>query len=493
MLVPINKKQLKVLLKKEGNKAYFVNDELEAGTLVVEGSGATEDDYVIFVLDPSTITDMMSVRYEHIRDIFIDTKTNKIHFTHEHSEIFLEKITIDVMIIESLDIVSTLGISLDEDKGVSISNLSSGVYLVGEEGIYSDHMTHLGIGVKEVTINLEHEDLPDALEVSDLTMNINSEDGVTITDENDITYKGEDALVKIALATFNIEIEDYFIETERIDKDKVEKYKAIVDKLEPLIGVSDVVDQDNTAIMQNVTEKDIEEGIPLRFYNLETWELVREKLVMEEIEIAEYIGAGTRLSGSGKDMTRGDSISYGAKSQYDVSSEFIKKALDAGEYANILVMQKVAAVGAPPRYTIEEAKVVWTQNISKGLPMFLCKGGALLWPREVSILTKDTFDGLVSSDDYDEVDAGVYTPNFFTFITMLRSFERTNPWEEVDELKALFEYSNNKPDEKYFISGLAVLANEVLSEDAESFDINTDASVHFLSLYESYKPLFSGI
>lgn len=265
------------------------------------------------------------------------------------------------------------------------------------------------------------------------------------------------------------------------DKSWDKKFIRIVDKLIPLIEVSDVVEDRVSRVLKTVTTEDIKNSykdggyaIPLRFYNLESWEFVRNILVDLDATVA--------LTSTG-DYT---------KSRYDVPTEFLQKAIDAGEYANVIVMARVPAANAPPRYTVEEVKISWIQDVSKGLPMFLFKSGVLLWPDEVAILSTSDYETIILSGDFIEAEAGTFYPNAFTLVSMLRSLERLTPNEEVDEIKHLFTHSV-KPDEKLFISGLAVLAGEVSNSKASNFDIDKDASHVFKTLYEAiYKPLYCG-
>lgn len=252
------------------------------------------------------------------------------------------------------------------------------------------------------------------------------------------------------------------------------KFMKIVSKLIVLIkattenGVSKASQTRTSKGCREIHESE-HYSIPLRFYDLESWGLMRNALV---------------------DLDK-DRVS-GTKSRFDVPVDFLEKAIDAGKYANVMAMKSVDEVNAPPRYTVEKATVVWNHSASRGLPMFLFRDGALLWPGDVSILPKSDYEDLVSSGEFIESGVGVFHPNSFTLMSMLRSFSRVTPAEEAAELKRLFDVSGVKPDEKFFISGLAVLAGEVSMEKAPDFDRYRDSGFVFNAVYNLvYKPLFS--
>lgn len=206
MLIPINKKQLATLLEQEEDRYFYINDEIKLSSLATDSISSTREDYVLFTRDPDTFQELR-IRYEHIYDIFVDTKSNTIFFMHEHDSLFKEQMTIDIMIIESLDISRELDVKIMTND-ISISRVESGLYLVGEEKEERGNLCY-----KEVAINLESSTLEGDLNSIGCSMSMDSDIGVLVTDSTGFNYTREGALRMIAIATFNNEDPDGVINT----------------------------------------------------------------------------------------------------------------------------------------------------------------------------------------------------------------------------------------------------------------------------------------
>jgi hypothetical protein len=216
-MIPLSKVQLKQILKKQKDMVYVINNEIELADLIMPNLGASSNTYMVYTLHPLMQGEIIKLRYKHIKDILVDSETQTISLTHEHSEIFPERYTVKVKLVQTINIVEQLNINMTLADGISISNLGEGRFLVGEDDSYTRDGKSKGIAVKTVNIpSLNEKDIKAALSLIDATLS--TDYSVVI---NGTIEKGEKAKEIISYAIYNSELEDHTI---IYRKDQEERY-----------------------------------------------------------------------------------------------------------------------------------------------------------------------------------------------------------------------------------------------------------------------------
>jgi len=196
--------------------------------------------------------------------------------------------------------------------------------------------------------------------------------------------------------------------------------------------VKDMVDVDfdseyKETVSQKVFEKYTLEEVEqmpfktLRFFNLETWEYVREKLV-ERDETA-FFGRGLR-------------------SPFDVSTSELKLILDEGEIATVQIIEDIPVKEFLFKWEIQECQIKYDNPISKGLPMFMTDSGTYLWPHEVRIVQSEDIDEILRTGGVD-MGNGHIIPSLGTLMYLNRVFDRK--YDAEAEYKLVREYLERVP------------------------------------------------
>jgi len=154
-----------------------------------------------------------------------------------------------------------------------------------------------------------------------------------------------------------------------------------------------------------VTKEDIAKEHPryLKFYNLETWEYVREKILDSEFEVNYQLD--------------GHSIS----SHFDISRKKLKKIIELGSSCMVLIGKHLNVKNGPRQASIIEVEIDYQNPISKGLPMFLTKTGAYLWHHEVSIVDDSMVQETIEGGGV-EINSGEILLNLFDTLYIPRAF-----------------------------------------------------------------------
>lgn len=240
-----------------------------------------------------------------------------------------------------------------------------------------------------------------------------------------------------------------------------ELFESIVDKTLPLLEPSAISTFSRVMSTLTVAQAEADERLPVKFYNIDTWELMREKLVSRDLMLGSVFGAIKEDD---------DKLEFkDVKSHFDVPTEKIARIIKAGESVLGLVVGSLAVVGAPPMYAIEEFRVEWDGDISKGLPLLRSRDGALLWPNEIAIVTDDLIQSEIKEGLLVEMTSGVYAPTSFAFINNLRAMNHVTSSREIVMLSALLEYSGEELKKEEFFQFIAV-KNGYITEDKFGID-----------------------
>lgn len=142
-------------------------------------------------------------------------------------------------------------------------------------------------------------------------------------------------------------------------------FKNIVNNILDINFESGYAEEDKKIILDNLSVESVENDhhLPLRFYNLETWDIVRERILEKEFMYG-------RMS------------EHQIESHFNISTSDLKKIIDCGSSTTIMVKGSVGVVEAPLPYEIQEADIIYDNKISKGLPMFRLSNGVQLWHHE---------------------------------------------------------------------------------------------------------------
>jgi hypothetical protein len=213
-------------------------------------------------------------------------------------------------------------------------------------------------------------------------------------------------------------------------------------------------------VLSKLTLEDLEKDdkIPLKFYNLETWDYIKDKLLQEEEIIA-------RNSSSGYFNIQ--------TSRFDIDKEDIARVLEEGTHTTIQLTTADSIEKLPMPYEVHEVEIVFNNPVSKGLPMYLLKNGVYLWMSEAMLIDEREIENILESGGFDKGE-GRIVPSLYFIIYMKRLFERG--WDLEDEYNLTKRYMEEVPeakiDSKYLESMLAVLEGYTKGEgapDVESF------------------------
>ena len=169
-------------------------------------------------------------------------------------------------------------------------------------------------------------------------------------------------------------------------------------------------------ILSSVTVKDIGLGdMPLKFYNLETWDYVSERLVEKEQEFA--------LMMSGGDYGENIDRMFNAGAMFDISTDKLAKILDEGESTTIMVNRFLQMDKAPIPYEINEATIIFDHPQTKGLPAFLLPTGVVLFHYEAMLADDQIIDDAMNNGGID-MGGGRIVPSLYEVLYYNRVFEK---------------------------------------------------------------------
>lgn len=245
---------------------------------------------------------------------------------------------------------------------------------------------------------------------------VNGPFGNTIDSEKELGVKtiGEIPLMTYAETPVSDNIEVYFI--------------PIVDYILSIDFEDVITEKQVSKIMSNVTIEDLKNqygDLELKFYNLETWDYVRNKLVEKELFIAPKF----------------------AKSHFDINTNALARIINLGKNTMVMIKDGLGVEGAPLPYEIQYADIVYDNPISKGLPMFKLQNGIYLWSDECILaddkLIKDTMD-----DGGIQLGEGRIAQSLYSQLYLNRSFSRNSLEYEVNLIKRHIKETATQPTQK---------------------------------------------
>lgn len=192
-----------------------------------------------------------------------------------------------------------------------------------------------------------------------------------------------------------------------------------------------------------VQEVEADENIPLRFYNLETWEIIRER-IMEKEFFDTYL---------------------------NVSAEEIEPYLEYEEddLIHVRVRREVSVAEKFLPFEIIKCYVTMENKVARGLPMLVTPKGTHLWISEVNIVSDREISDIVDDGGIDTGES-IFL-DFFNQMYMFRVFTR---FELVDERRVIELYEEKTKilvSDKDKIFTIAILENDVKPDDHENFVI----------------------
>ncbi len=197
--------------------------------------------------------------------------------------------------------------------------------------------------------------------------------------------------------------------------------------------------------LSNITEEEVQDNpnIPIRFYNLETWDIIRDRIIERE--------------------------NFG-KSQLDVSVEQIKPFLQFEENEEFYVqisrnVPNVAEKFLP--FEIVKVYVTLDNSVSKGLPMVVTKNGTHLWISEVFVISEDDISRTLDEGGINKIDYILL--DLFNQMYMHRAFNRFTLKEERSLIELWVKKSEISPNIKDILFSIAILQNDRNGNEYDDF------------------------
>jgi MinD superfamily P-loop ATPase len=231
-------------------------------------------------------------------------------------------------------------------------------------------------------------------------------------------------------------------------------------------------------VLSKLTLEDLkkDENIPLKFYNLETWDYISEKLIKED-ELT-MVADGHNL-----------------KSRFDIGVEQIKEVLAEGTHTTIQLTTAHSIEKLPMPYEIHEAEIVFNNKVSRGLPMYLLKNGVYLWINEARIVSERDIKEILEDGGIDKGE-GRIVPSLYFMLYMKRIFDRE--WDldrEYDLVKRYMEEIPEAEIDKDFLEAMyAVLEGCTKEEgvpDVDKFnDERFDTAIYPIEVNMKFEKIF---
>lgn len=200
--------------------------------------------------------------------------------------------------------------------------------------------------------------------------------------------------------------------------------------------------------LSKITEEEVENdrNIPLRFYNLETWEIIRERIIEKE----------------------GVLLGWGS-SYLNVSSSQIEPFLnyEEGDCVFVRVLSDVGVAEEFLPYEIVKCCITVDASVSRGLPMAVTMAGTHLWIGEISIASDDDIRETLNEGGFDTGNSIIL--DFFNQMYMYRVFNRSNLEKERRVIRLWEKKVGINVDNKDKMFTLALLENDVKRDDFDNF------------------------
>jgi hypothetical protein len=221
-----------------------------------------------------------------------------------------------------------------------------------------------------------------------------------------------------------------------LTSDTTPYFKSIVEHIMDINFDSGYAEEDRKIILDNLSVESAkgDRDLPLRFYNLETWDIIRERILEKEHTYNTYGGSGGFLD----------------KSHFDISAKALKEIIDCGSSATIMVKGSVGVVNAPIPYEIREADIIYDNKGSRGLPMFQLSNGVQLWHHECFLVDDKTVKNAMDSGGIN-VEEGRIIQSLFQTMSLNRAFARNGLDFEVKLAERHIQETHIRPSKKEII------------------------------------------
>ncbi len=184
--------------------------------------------------------------------------------------------------------------------------------------------------------------------------------------------------------------------------------------------------------------------IPPRFYNLETWDIMKERLLRSEI--------------------------FGSSSSpFNVDISQIKPfvAHDEGDLVYVRILRAVSTDEKFLPYEIVRCRIETRNKVSLGLPMAVTVQGTHLWIGEVVIVSDMEVALVIEAGGIDIGDSVIL--DFFNQIYMYKTFNRSSPNEELMVIELHEKKTGISVSNKDKIFTQALLLGDTKVEDYDIF------------------------
>lgn len=221
-------------------------------------------------------------------------------------------------------------------------------------------------------------------------------------------------------------------------KDTSSYFHKIVNTIDSIKFNNATAKEDEIRIMSTLTISDIEYNLRLtkKFYNLETWPIMRERILEEE-----FIGFGNE------------------KSHYNIRTSDLEKIINQGQFTNVFLNQEVSVEHMPMQFEIQEAEIFYDHKYSKGLPMFRLKNGVTLWHHECSLASDMDIKNVLDQGGFDMGD-GRIIQSLFIQMYMNRAFKRNAMELEKALIERHIQESGHTPSKKYILYSIYTLEKD---------------------------------
>jgi MinD-like ATPase involved in chromosome partitioning or flagellar assembly len=229
-----------------------------------------------------------------------------------------------------------------------------------------------------------------------------------------------------------------------ISNELEEHFSLIVDKLEKIDFQEVFIEEDSLPILSTLTQKEAEEddNIPLRFYNLETWDIMRERLIKEDITLESLNGIGQSIN-----------------SHFNISTTKLETIIKKGTHATIMIKDGLSVLNAPLPYEIQDAEIIYDNKVSKGLPMFKLSNGVFLWWHECMLIETKTIIETMNEGGIDIGD-GRIIQSLHSQMYYNRIFNRNAIDSEINIIKRHIAETKIIPNIKQIIYSIYLLEND---------------------------------
>jgi MinD superfamily P-loop ATPase len=239
----------------------------------------------------------------------------------------------------------------------------------------------------------------------------------------------------------------------KLEKDQ----KKLENVFEKIVKIIDDIDcktfkynEDNfNLVMSNITLKEVKScyvGLPKKFYNLETWDYIREQ-ELENVNLTADFGMSDPI--------------------YRITTDEIKNIISYGESCYVRLIKEPSLKQRTYFGEIREAKIIYNNSVSRGTPMFLIEDLGYLWSHEISIID-DKELAMNIKDGMFQVSQGRYIFNLSHTIHLKRMFDRQFTIElEYQLIQDYFkDFGSMGVDHEYMI-GMYCSLEEVKEEHTE--------------------------